>query len=54
MALDDLSIPLGPDNKIALKKGTEGTLTISEMSWKEGDRSPVVDAELRLHVGTDA
>ena len=54
VALDELSVPLGPDNKISLKKGTEGTLTISEMSWKEGDTSPVVDAELRLNVGTDA
>ena len=54
VALDELSIPLGTDNKISLKKGTEGTLVISEMSWKQGDKSPAVEAELRLNVGTDA
>lgn len=54
VALDELSIPLGPDNDISLKKGTEGTLVVSQMSWHEGDKSPAVEAELRLNIGTDA
>ena len=55
VALDELSVPLGPDNKIALKKGTEGTLTISEMSWKEGDtvRRSWMQSFV-FNVGTDA
>ena len=54
VGLDSLELPLGPDDTFRLKEGTEGTLTISELSWLEGDRSPKVDAELRLLVGSDA
>ena len=54
VGLDSLELPLGPNDTFRLKEGTEGTLTISELSWLEGDRSPKVDAELRLSVGSDA
>jgi len=54
VGLDSLELPLGPNDTFRLKEGTEGTLTISELSWLEGDKSPRVDAELRLSVGSDA
>ena len=54
VGLDSLELPLGPHDTFRLKEGTEGTLTISELSWIEGDKSPKVDAELRLSVGSDA